>query len=258
MGNRTYTFDNVLITGASSGIGEALARALAGPDAFLALSGRNAGRLQSVASDLEELGCTVDSALVDVQDLRATADWINRTDAGHPLDLVIANAGISGGTGALGGESEDQVRGIFAVNLAGVLNTVLPAVSLMRQRGRGQIAIISSLAGFRGMPSAPAYSASKAAVKAYGEALRGELHEDGVGVSVVCPGFVTSRITERNEFRMPFLMEADEAARIIIRGLERNRARICFPWQMHAAVWLLAALPPAWTDPLLRKAPKKS
>jgi len=123
----------------------------------------------------------------------------------------------------------------------------------MKQRGRGQIAIVSSLAGFRGMPSAPAYSASKAAVKVYGEALRGELHEDGIGVTVVCPGFVKSRITDRNEFHMPFLMEADDAARIILRGLERNRARICFPWPMHAAAWLLGALPPAWTDSLLRK-----
>jgi len=257
MGKRS-DFRNILITGASSGIGEALAHALAGPDSFLALSGRNAGRLHRVATDVEERGSVVDAKLVDVQDRQATADWIHRTDARNPLDLVVANAGISGGTGALGGESEDQVRDIFAVNLAGVLNTVLPAVSLMKQRGRGQIAIISSLAGFRGMPSAPAYSASKAAVKAYGEALRGELHEDGIGVSVVCPGFVKSRITDRNEFRMPFLMEADDAARIIVRGLERNRARISFPWPMHAAVWLLAALPPAWTDPFLRKAPKKT
>ena len=235
-----------------------MALALAGPDSFLALSGRNADRLHRVATTVEEQGCAVDTKLVDVQDLQATAEWIERTDARHPLDLVIANAGMSGGTGAMGGESQDQVRDIFAVNLAGMLNTVLPAVSLMKQRGRGQIAIVSSLAGFRGMPSAPAYSASKAAVKVYGEALRGELHEDGIGVSVVCPGFVKSRITDRNEFHMPFLIEADDAARIILRGLERNRARICFPGPMHAAAWLLGALPPAWTDPILRKAPKKT
>jgi len=108
MGNRTSPFRNALITGASSGIGEALAHALAGPDSFLALSGRNADRLNHVATNVEERGCALDAQMVDVQDLQATAEWIDRTDARHPLDLVIANAGISGGTGAMGGES--QVR----------------------------------------------------------------------------------------------------------------------------------------------------
>jgi short-subunit dehydrogenase len=127
----------------------------------------------------------------------------------------------------------------------------------MRKRGRGHIAITSSIAGFRGMPGAPAYSASKAAVKAYGEALRGWLAADGVRVSVICPGYVESRMTAGNAFPMPFLMSAERAARIIKRGIEHNRARIVFPWPTATAAWLLGFLPPAWTDPLLTRLPKK-
>ena len=164
----------VLITGASSGIGEALARDYAGPGRFLALSGRDAERLETVAKTCRKFGSQVNAETVDVAERDAMARWIESVDALNPLDLVIANAGTSAGTGGQG-ESESQARDIFAVNLAGVLNTVWPAITAMRGRGRGQIAIVSSIAGFRGMPGTPAYSASKAAVKAYGEALRGWL-----------------------------------------------------------------------------------
>ncbi|MFQ5766286.1 MAG: SDR family NAD(P)-dependent oxidoreductase, partial [Rhodospirillales bacterium] len=173
-----------------------------------------------------------------------------------PLDLVIANAGIAAGTGGKG-ESEEQAREIFAVNMAGVLNTVWPAMDGMRGRKRGQIAIISSIAAFRGFPGVPAYSASKAAVKIYGEALRGWLAADGIRVSVVTPGFVRTRMTAKNPYPMPLLMDADKAARIIRRGLQRDKARIGFPWPMVALVWLLGALPPGLTDPLMKRVPEK-
>ena len=129
--------------------------------------------------------------------------------------------GISGGTGGAGGdpsagpmqgESPAQARQIFDVNLGGVLNTLEPVLPAMLQRGRGQVAIISSLAAFRGWPGAPAYSASKGAVRFYGEALRGALHSSGVEINVVCPGFVVSRMTDVNQFPMPFLMSAEKAA----------------------------------------------
>ncbi len=128
----------------------------------------------------------------------------------------------------------------------------------MRPRGRGQIAIMSSLAAFRGFPGAPAYCASKAAVRVWGEALRGELHDAGIGVSVICPGYVRSPMTAVNDFPMPLLMDAERAARIIRHGLARNRPRIAFPWRLYTAVWLLSALPPRITDPLLRRLPKKA
>ena len=246
----------VLITGASSGIGEALARGYAEPGRFLALSGRNEKRLQAVAEACRGFGAEVAAETVDVANRDVTARWIQAMDARHPLDLVIANAGISAGTGGKG-ESENQVRDIFAVNLAGVLNTVWPALGPMRKRRRGQIAVISSIAAFRGLPGTPAYSASKAAVKAYGEALRGWLAPEGIRVSVVCPGFVRTRMTDKNPYPMPFIMDPAKAARIIRRGLERNRARIAFPWPMYVMAWLLGALPPGWTEPLLSRAPEK-
>ena len=127
----------------------------------------------------------------------------------------------------------------------------------MRPRRSGQIAIVSSIAGYRGLPSSPAYSTSKVAVKAFGEALRGIYHDEGIAISVVCPGYVRTTMTARNDFKMPFLIDAEKAARIIIKGLARNRPRIAFPWQMVAVARFLLLLPERWADPLLRRAPRK-
>jgi short-subunit dehydrogenase len=127
----------------------------------------------------------------------------------------------------------------------------------MLARGRGQLALMSSLAGFRGMPSAPAYCASKAAVRSYGEGLRGRLLDQGVAVSVICPGFVRTPLTARNPFPMPFLVEPERAAAIIKAGLARRRARIAFPRRLYFAVRLLDALPVALTDRYLRRLPGK-
>jgi short-subunit dehydrogenase len=247
---------SILITGASSGIGAALARAYAGPGIHLALTGRDGTRLAAVVEGCRAKGTKVLAETVDVADRAAMARFVAAAEKVAPLDLVIANAGISAGTGG-GGESEGQCRDIFAVNLAGILNTVWPALGPMRMRRRGQVAIMSSLAGFRGLPSAPAYAASKAAVKAWGEGLRGWLAGEGVRVSVICPGFVESRITAQNAFPMPFLMTAERAAGIIRRGLERDSPRIAFPWPMHFAMWLMAVLPAAVTDRLLARLPRK-
>jgi len=247
---------SILITGASSGIGAALARLYAAPGVALALGGRDADRLAAVAASCRARGAEVGIAVGDVADRDAVAGWVAAADAAAPLDLVIANAGISAGTFG-GGESAEQTRAILAANLDGVVNTVLPAIPRLTERGRGQIALMSSLASFRGFPGAPAYCASKAAVRVWGEALRGELGPRGVGVTVVCPGFVASPMTAGNPYPMPLLMDADRAARLIRRGLARNRARIAFPWPMLAATWLLAALPPGLTDPLFVRLPKK-
>lgn len=246
----------ILITGASSGVGAALARLYAAPGCTLLLGGRDPTRLDAVAADCRVRGATVETAVVDVTDRSATAAWIERVERAAPLDLVVANAGISAGTGD-GGENATQVRAIFATNLDGVLNTVLPALAAMQRRGGGQIALMSSLAAFRGFPGAPAYCASKAAVRIWGEALRGEVAARGVRLSVICPGYVESPMTAANDFPMPFLMSAERAARIIRRGLRRNRARIAFPWPTYAAAWLVGLLPPGLTDPLLARLPRK-
>jgi short-subunit dehydrogenase len=247
---------HILITGASSGLGEALALYYAAPGVRLALSGRNKSRLEEVARQCEGKGAAVASAVLDATDRSAMEKWIQDTDAFMPLDLVIANAGISGGTGNEG-EPFDQAREIFRVNLDGVLNTLSPVLPLMVQRHSGQVAIISSLAGFRGFPGAPAYSASKGAVRFYGEALRGALWHTGVKVNVVCPGFVRTRMTDSNGFKMPFLMDVDKAAALIANGLSKDKSRIAFPWPLHFGVWFLSILPDRICQEIVKRLPAK-
>jgi len=246
----------ILITGASSGLGAALAEVYAAPGVTLLLAARRPYKLDAVAQRCRAQGATVEVSALDVTDRDATEAWVLESDAVAPIDLVIANAGISAGTGS-GEEPTEQARDVFAVNLVGVLNTVQPLLPAMRQRGHGQIAIMASLAGFRGFPGAPAYCASKAAVKVWGESLRGWLAADGVRVSVICPGYVRTPMTAVNRFPMPFLMDADRAARIIRRGLDRNKGRIAFPWPMAFGGWLAGALPDGVTDRLTRRLPRK-
>ncbi|MSO71586.1 MAG: SDR family NAD(P)-dependent oxidoreductase [Alphaproteobacteria bacterium] len=253
---------SILITGASSGIGAALAHDYAKPATRLALSGRDPARLDAVAAGCQARGAEVSARVLDVADAEAMAAWIATVNAEAPLDLVIANAGISSGSSGRG-ETGEQARRIFAVNVTGVLNTVLPALEMMRARPasptpRGQIALMSSVASFRGFAGAPAYCGSKAALRVWGEGLRALHAGEGIELSVICPGFVRSRMTEVNRFPMPFLMDAERAARIIRRGLERNRGRITFPWQMVLITWLLGAMPAALADRLTAALPAKA
>ena len=254
----TTTPRTILISGASSGLGAAIAQAYSAPGVILFLGGRNRDRLERVAATCRASGAEVHSEIIDVTDIEAMRHWVVASDAKRPLDLMIANAGISGGTSGLdGAEPEDHVRRLFDVNVGGVMNTVLPIIPILSARRAGQIAMVASLAGYRGIPGAPAYCASKAAVKVFGEGLTGTLHGLGVGVSVICPGYVRTPMTDANRFPMPFLMDADTAAQIIKRGLAKRKARIAFPWPMATAVWLLQALSPGLIEPILRRLPKK-
>jgi len=248
---------HILITGASSGIGAALARVYAGPDRHLALVGRHAGRLAEVSKACRDQGAMVTDTLVDMTDRQATQARLIALDEERPLDLVIANAGISGGTHG-GSESADQVRAIFSANVDGVLNTVLPLLPRMEARRRGQIALMSSLAGYRGFPGAPAYCGSKAAIKVWGEGLRGQMAASDVEVTVIMPGYVKSPMTDANDFPMPFLMPVDRAAQLIRRRLVGNPARIAFPLPTALMAWLIGTLSPRLTDPILMRLPKKS
>ena len=247
---------HILITGASSGIGEALTLEYASPDTRLSLSGRNAARLKEVAEKARAKGSLVEEKVIDVIDRVAMTKWLLELDNADKIDLIIANAGIS--TGSNDSDNwEETTRDIFAINLAGTLNTILPLIPKMRQRHQGQIALMSSLAGFRGMPSSPAYSASKVAVKAYGEALRMRYGPDGLKVNIICPGFVESRITDKNDFKMPFLMKGDKAAKIIRTGLEKNKATITFPWPMALIARTIGILPLWLVELIFKKVPTK-
>lgn len=247
---------SVFITGASSGIGHALALAYAEPGISLFLCGRNRVRLEHTADRCRGQGADVHTFLFDVTDESAVALAIEQADTIRPLDLVIANAGVSAGVLGMD-ETPVSHRTILQTNIFGVLNTVMPAVDVMKQRHRGQIAIMSSLSGFRGMASCPAYSASKACVRAWGEAMRGFLKPYGIAVSVICPGFIETPLTDKNRFKMPFLMPADRAASIIRRRLRRAPILIAFPWIMAFGARLAGILPGWLILPILGRLPKK-
>ena len=244
-------FKSIVITGASSGIGEALALDYAAPGVALGLSGRDEQRLNAVAAACRAKGATVDAGAIDVVDRAALAAWLLRIDDAHPVDLVIANAGISIDKDNSSLDDFSVVRKTLDVNVGGVLNTVEPLVGRMMKRRSGQIAVVSSLAGFVGLPYSASYNASKACVRVWGESIRYVLKKSGIGVSVICPGFVISRMTAQAPFKMPFLMTSARASRIIRSGLARNKARIAFPIPTKAAVWFAGLLPASWTARLL-------
>jgi short-subunit dehydrogenase len=244
---------SILITGASNGIGAALAEAYAAPGKYLALGGRDVARLSAVAERCRRRGATVIETRVDVTDAAAVSAWVEAADRAAPLDLVIANAGIQGGPfRAGGGETREEAERVMQVNFGGVCNTVYPALAAMRPRGHGQIALIGSLAGLRGLPVSPGYCASKAALKAYGEALRSWLKPEGIAIAVVLPGFVETRMSKAVIAPKPMMLSPERAAQIIQRGLARGRRQVAFPLLPYLGMQLLRALPAALADRLLR------
>ena len=251
MTRQTWPWRNVLITGASSGLGRALALACAAPGVVLHLSGRDEARLAETAAAAEALGAAVFPRALDVRDAEAMARWIG--GAGR-LDLVIANAGISAGTGGRT-EPPHVARAVFETNVTGALNTCLPAIETMAGQTpgadglRGRVAVVASLAAFVAAPGAPAYCAAKAAVQRWAEALDATERARGIRLHAVCPGYVRTPMTARNKFPMPFLMEAEEAAALTLRGIARGRVRVAYPWPLYLGARFAGGLPPglrAW------------
>lgn len=245
----------VFITGASSGIGEALARHYAATGAVLGLAARRQRRLSALAASLPgEHACypldVADSAALDA----AAADFITRF--GCP-DIVIANAGISVGT--LTGEVEDlpAFRRVFETNVLGMAHTFAPFIRAMQARGNGRLAGIASVAGIRGLPGAGAYSASKAAVIAYLEALRVELRGSGIRVVTLAPGYIATPMTANNPYPMPFLLPADKAARRFARAIARGASYTVIPWPMGVVAKVLRLLPNPLFDWLFARAARK-
>lgn len=248
---------HILITGASSGIGAALAELYANRGVTLSLHGRNKERLLSVANAARQRGAETAILSGSVTDSEAMAQWITERHQACPLDLVIANAGISAGAGKSAFETLTQSRAVFATNLDGVLNAAYPAIPLMIAQKRGQIAIVSSVASFRGFPGSASYCASKSAVRALGESWRCDLQAHGVEVNVICPGFVRTPMTDGNPYPMPWIMSVERTAAIIKKGLEKNQPRITFPWRMAAMIGFLNLLPQDLSNAMLRHFPSK-
>lgn len=245
----------ILITGASSGIGEALAQHYAqNGNCTLFLSGRNSERLEAVAEQCRQKGASVYTKIIDVTDRSAMQQWLQECEKIDPLNIVFANAGVSTGE-----ETTENAYNTFNTNVFGVLNTIHPAIDLFKKRPNDKriIAITASIAGYHGLPACPSYSATKACVKAYGEALRGSLHPFGIQVNVICPGFVKSRITDKNKCPMPFFMSAEKAAQIIAARIDKNIGLITFPWPMRLAVWALSILPNRLSDKIYAALPHK-
>lgn len=245
--------EHVLITGASSGLGAALALAYAAEGVRLALFGRDEGHLRTVAESCRARGALVAGILADVADAEMMARAVTLVDDAYPLDLVIANAGVAGAALAGGG----RVERLFAVNILGVVHTVEPLLPRLVARGRGQVALMSSLASFVNRPGTAAYCASKAAVRIWGEGMRQRLLPSGVEVSVICPGFVDTPLTRKNAFPMPMLMTAERSAELIRRRLARGDARIAFPRAMYWGARLAGLLPAAWQHRLTARYPGK-
>lgn len=242
--------DHRLITGASSGIGRALALLWAVPGRTLSLQGRDPARLGEVAAAARAKGATVVEGLVDVRDGQALGQWVLERDTATPIDMVVANAGIAGNPGV-------SAVDIMTVNAVGKIATVEPLIERFCARRRGHIVLTSSLASFLASPTGPAYAASKAAVRFYGEGLQPRLARHGVELTVVCPGFVDTPLTRVNRFPMPFLMDAERAARIIDHGLAAGRGRIAFPLPTYLLARTLGIMPAGLRNRILMRQPPK-
>jgi short-subunit dehydrogenase len=245
----------IFLTGASSGIGAALARHYAAQGATLGLAARSEDKLQAVAAALPgEHSIHV----VDVTDAKAMAaaakDFIAR--AGVP-DIVIANAGVSIGT--LTAEAADLpvFKRVIDINLIGMVNTFAPFVGPMTAARRGTLVGVASVAGIRGLPGAGAYSASKAAAISYLESLRGDLRGTGLKVVTLAPGYIETPLTAINPYPMPFILPADEAARRLARAIDAGRSYAVVPWQMAIVAKLLRLLPNPLFDLLFSRAGRK-
>jgi short-subunit dehydrogenase len=239
----SFANQTAVITGASSGIGWALARELARLGCRVGLIARRHPQLDKLAEEIRQAGGTAATAAADVaerkQILAAVADLRGRLG---PCDLLVANAGVGAPT-LLEPFNVQEVERMFAVNLMGVIYAIEAVLPEMLQRQRGHLAAVSSLAAYKGLPGESGYCASKAAVNAYMEGLRIQLRSKNIAVTTICPGFVKTPMTAVNDFKMPWLLEAGEAARLIARALRRRRKVFNFPWQTTLMMKMLRWLP---------------
>jgi short-subunit dehydrogenase len=245
----------VVITGASSGIGEALAREYARRGARVGLIARRAQRLHALAGSL---GTQCSVHIADVRDARALHEAASAfCERFGGVDVVIGNAGVSAGTLTDQAEDRPVFQEVLDTNVVGLFNTFQPFLAVMREQRAGTLVGIASVAGFRGLPGASAYCASKAAAITYLESLRLELRGSGVRVVNINPGYIDTPMTQGNPYPMPFMLPPDEAARRMARAIDRGVRSAVIPWQMGIAGAVLRALPGPLYDALFARVPRK-
>lgn len=245
----------VLITGASSGIGEALAREYARRGARIGLVARRSDRLAALAEALPGGCATYQADVRDADSMKRVAEHFVAEHGG--ADVVIANAGVSAGTLTEHGEDLAVFREIMEINVLGMVHTFSPFLAAMRAARAGTLVGIASVAGIRGLPGAGAYSASKSAAIAYLESLRVECHGSGVRVLTIAPGYIATPMTHANPYPMPFILPADVAASRMVDAIDRGRSYTVVPWQMGLVALGLRALPRWLYDRLFARAPHK-
>lgn len=247
---------HIVLTGASSGLGEALATGYAAAGVRLTLSGRNPDRLAAVAQACRARGSTVVTEVCDVTDAEAMAGWLLRADEAAPVDLLYANAGI-GGIGTVAppeGESGALAQAVFATNTGGVVNTITPLLPRFVNRKSGHVVVIGSLAGRVALAHSPAYCASKSAVRVYAQGLRRLMRPHGVGVTIINPGFVDTPMSQTLPFVRPLLWSAEKAATAIRRKVAAGAREYTFPLPLALAAAVAAILPEAIVDSVLSNA----
>jgi short-subunit dehydrogenase len=253
MSDEPFVDQVAVVTGASSGIGRAVALALAAEGCRVGLIARREESLAELAARIRQSGGTAAFATADVADRRRTLDAFRRlSEELGPVDLLVAAAGV-GRPDRLDPFSADDIEQMVRVNLLGVVYAIEAVLPGMLQRGRGHLAAVSSAGAYKGMPGSAGYCASKAAVNTLLEGLRIDLRDRGIAVTTICPGFVRTPMTAENAFYMPGLLEPDEAARRIVRALRRRRKVHNFPWQTTLMMKLARWLP----DRLVALAPRK-
>lgn len=242
----------ILITGANGALGSALAKYYAQPNTILILQTRQESTLDEIVKICLAQGASVEKVILDLINHAELREWLSSYDESSIPDLVIANAGVSINNTKNNGENWSEINNLIEVNIKSTFALVNAVIPHMRKRGSGQIVLISSLAAYFGLPVTPSYSASKAAIKAYGEALRGWLSREGIKVNVVMPGDFKSKMCDTSHAPQKFLMSPQTTAKKIAMGIKRNKARISFPFLLSIGAWLLAVLPPQLSQLMLQ------
>lgn len=234
---------NIFITGASSGIGESLAYYYSQKGFTIGLVARRKDRLQSVSNKCKELGGNPIHYNIDVSDRNKCKNIIEKfLSITKSVDIVIANAGVGGEDNILSGDPS-EINKILKINLLGATNSVIPFIPIMKEQRSGRIAIISSIASFRGIPKHGAYSSSKAALSNLTDSWGYTLKPYGISLTTVFPGYINTEMTKDHEFKMPFLMHPDKASKIIADAIQRKKRKLIFPWQWRFIIPILRILP---------------